>query len=235
MPELSPAVTAQISLRDVSVRLDGHQILTDVSFDISARRIAVVGANGSGKSTCARLLNGLVTAASGSVHVHGIDVAAATAEARKRVGFVFSSPDAQILMPTVAEDVALSLKGSGRDRVEIARRVTETLEAFDLADHADAAAYSLSGGQKQLLALASVLVREPELVVADEPTTLLDRGNTRRIADIFIEELPMQTVIVTHDLDLARRCDVAVLFDGGRVRAVDDADAVIDSYERMFA
>lgn len=232
-PESLPKVAAQIWLRDVSVRLDGHQILTDVSLDVSARRIAVVGANGSGKSTFARLLNGLVTAASGSVNVHGIDVAAAIAAARKRVGFVFSSPDAQILMPTVAEDVALSLKG-GRDRGEIARRVTETLEAYGLADHADASAYSLSGGQKQLLALASVLVREPALVVADEPTTLLDRGNARRIGNILIDELPMQTVIVTHDLDLARRCDVAVLFDGGRVRAVDDADAVIDSYERMF-
>lgn len=226
---------ARIALRDVSVTLEGHQILSDVCIDVSAKRIAVIGANGSGKSTFARLLNGLVTAASGSVHVHGIDVAAATAEARKRVGFVFSSPDAQILMPTVAEDVALSLKGSGRDRTEIARIVIETLEAFGLADHADAAAYSLSGGQKQLLALASVLVRGPELVVADEPTTLLDRGNAKRIGDILIDELSMQTVIVTHDLELARRCDVAILFGGGRVRAIDDAGAVVGSYERMFA
>jgi len=233
--ERSPAESRQLSLRDVSVDLDGHQILTNVSLDVSARRIAVVGANGSGKSTFARLLNALVRATSGSVRVHGVDVAAAAAEARKRVGFVFSSPDAQILMPTVAEDVALSLQGSGRDRAEIARCVNETLEAYGLAEHADAAAYSLSGGQKQLLALASVLVRKPELVVADEPTTLLDRGNARRIGNILIDELPMQTVIVTHDLELARRCDVAILFDSGRVRAVDDADAVVDSYERMFA
>lgn len=233
-PECSPVAT-QISLRDVSVVLDGHQILTDVSLELNDRRIAVIGANGSGKSTFARLLNGLVRPAVGSVHVHGIDMAAAVAEARKRVGFVFSSPDAQILMPTVAEDVALSLKGSGRDRAETAQLVGKTLAAYGLADHADAAAHSLSGGQKQLLALASVLVREPKLVVADEPTTLLDRGNAKRIGNVLIDELPMQTVIVTHDLELARRCDIAILFDGGRVQAVDDADAVIDSYERMFA
>jgi len=71
--------------------------------------------------------------------------------------------------------------------------------------------------------------------VADEPTTLLDRGNAKRIGDILIEQLTMQTVIVTHDLNLARRCDVAILFNRGRVKAVDEAASVIDSYERMFA
>lgn len=233
-PERTSSVSTQIALQDVSVTLDGHQILTDISLDLAAHRIAVIGANGSGKSTFARLFNSLVTPSSGSVQVHGIDVAAAPADARRRVGFVFSSPDAQILMPTVAEDVALSLKGSGLDRAGISERVTATLRTYGLANFADAAAYSLSGGEKQLLALASVLVREPELVVADEPTTLLDRGNARRIGDILIDELPMQTIIVTHDLALARRCDVAILFDGGRVRAVDDAAAVVDSYERMY-
>ena len=233
-PERAAVCSTRINLHDVSVILGGRPILADVSLDLAASRIAVIGANGSGKSTFARLLNGLVAPTAGSVHVHGIDVAAAIVEARRRVGFVFSSPDAQILMPTVAEDVALSLRGSG-DRAEVARRVAQTLQAYGLADHADAPAYSLSGGQKQLLALASVLVREPELVVADEPTTLLDRGNARRIGDLLIEDLPMQTMIVTHDLALARRCEVAVLFDGGRVRAVDDADAVVDSYERMLA
>ncbi len=215
--------------------MDGHRILADVSLCLDHRRIAVIGENGSGKSTFARLLNGLVRPASGSVNVHGIDVTAAPADARRRVGFVFSSPDAQILMPTVAEDVALSLKGSGRDRTETARLVREALDVYGLTEHADAAAYSLSGGQKQLLALASVLVRQPKLVVADEPTTLLDRGNAKRIGDILIEQLTMQTVIVTHDLNLARRCDVAILFNRGRVKAVDEAASVIDSYERMFA
>ncbi|WP_300267070.1 ABC transporter ATP-binding protein [Microbacterium sp.] len=233
-PEHTSSAPARIVLHDVSVTLDARRILEDVSLEVDAHRIAVIGANGSGKSTFARLLNGLVKPSSGSVHVHGVDAVARPAEARHRVGFVFSSPDAQILMPTVAEDVALSLNRSGLDRADVTRRVEQTLAAYGLIEHADAPAYTLSGGQKQLLALASVLVRRPHLLVADEPTTLLDRGNARRVGNILIDELPMQVVIVTHDLELARRCDVAVLFDRGRVQAVGAADEIIGGYERMF-
>ena len=233
-PDHTSSSMTRIVLEDVCVTLDEHRILSDVSLDLTASRIAVIGSNGSGKSTFARLLNALVTPSSGSVNVHGIDVAAAPTEARRRVGFVFASPDAQILMPTVAEDVALSFKKSGLSRDEISQRVDHTLRRYGLAELAEASAYSLSGGEKQLLALASVLVREPQLIVADEPTTLLDRVNARRIGNLLIDELQLQTMIVTHDLALARRCDVAILFEQGRVRAVDDAASVVDSYERLY-
>lgn len=226
---------ATIELDQVSVELDGHRILDDVTVRLAQRRIAVIGANGSGKSTFARLLNGLVTPTSGTVRVHGYDVARDAKRVRALVGFVFTNPDAQILMPTVAEDVRLSLRGSGLGRAETDERVAQLLAAYGLADRADAPAYSLSGGQKQLLALASVLVREPCLVVADEPTTLLDLGNARRIGRLLTDELPMQTVIVTHDLELASRCDVALRFRDGRLDQLGEPAEVIDRYRREFA
>jgi biotin transport system ATP-binding protein len=224
-----------IELENASVELDGRRILDEVSVRLDQHRIAVVGANGSGKSTFARLLDGLVAPTRGTVRVHGFDVVRQLTQLRAEVGFVFTNPDAQILMPTVAEDVRLSLKGSGLDRATIDARVASVLAAYGLAAHADAPAYSLSGGQKQLLALASVLVREPRLVIADEPTTLLDLGNARRIGRLLLEELPAQAVIVTHDLELAARCDVALRFHEGRLTEVGEPTEVVERYRREFA
>jgi biotin transport system ATP-binding protein len=224
-----------IDLESVSVELDGRLVLDEVTVQLDQHRIAVIGANGSGKSTFARLLDGLVAPTRGTARVLGFDVAREAKRMRAEVGFVFTNPDAQILMPTVAEDVRLSLKGSGLDRSTIDARVASVLAAYGLAAHADAPAYSLSGGQKQLLALASVLVREPKLVIADEPTTLLDLGNARRIGTLLIEELPAQLVVVTHDLELAARCDIALRFHEGRLVELGDPAAVVERYQREFA
>ena len=221
--------TRHIALEGVSVERDGRTVLSEVSIGLDAARIAVVGANGSGKSTFARLLNGLVAPTAGRVSVHGLDVQKEIREVRRRVGFVFTDPQAQILMPTPAEDLALSIRGVSRAETE--RRVREALAAHGLQDHADVPASALSGGQKQMLALASVLVTRPALVVADEPTTLLDLRNARRIGDLLLAQ-DAQVVIVTHDLELAARCDEAVLFADGRVIAIDEPDAVIAHYRR---
>jgi biotin transport system ATP-binding protein len=210
-------------------------VLDEVTVQLDQHRIAVIGANGSGRSTFARVLDGLVAPTRGTARVLGFDVAREAKRMRAEVGFVFTNPDAQILMPTVAEDVRLSLKGSALDRSTIDARVTSVLAAYGLAAHADAPAYSLSGGQKQLLALASVLVREPKLVIADEPTTLLDLGNARRIGALLIEELPAQLVVVTHDLELAARCDIALRFHEGRLVELGEPAAVVERYQREFA
>lgn len=224
-----------IAFEDVGVVLDGRRILEDVTVRLDQRRIAVIGANGSGKSTFARLIDGLVRPTHGTVTVDGLDVERQLKQVRARVGFVFTNPDAQILMPTVAEDVRLSLRGSGLDRATIDARVASVLGAYGLLDHADAPAYGLSGGQKQLLALASVLVREPRVVIADEPTTLLDLGNARRIGDLLVDGLDAQVMIVTHDLELAARCDVALRFHAGRLAEVGEPAEVVHRYRREFA
>ncbi|MFC5501611.1 energy-coupling factor ABC transporter ATP-binding protein [Lysinimonas soli] len=224
-----------IELSGVSVDLGGKPVLRGIDVRLDQRRIAVIGANGSGKSTFARLLNGLVSPSRGEVRVHGLDVAREPKRVRRMVGFVFTNPDAQIIMPTVAEDVAFSLRGRGLSRSEVTRRTEEVLGAYGLSDLGEAPAHSLSGGQKQLLALASVLVGEPALVVADEPTTLLDLGNARRVAGLLIDELAAQTVIVTHDLDLAARCDVALRFEDGRLVSVGEPAHVIAEYRAVNA
>ncbi|MFT4234014.1 MAG: ABC transporter ATP-binding protein [Microbacterium sp.] len=224
-----------IRLEAVGVDVDGTTILDDVTADLDVRRIAVIGANGSGKSTFARVLAGLIPATRGTVSVHGIDPQREKRAIRDLIGFVFTNPDAQILMPTVAEDVALSLRGAGLSKAETADRVRAELSRFGLADHADQSAYSLSGGQKQLLALVSVLIRRPRLVIADEPTTLLDLGNARRMAELLLSDVDAQLVVLTHDLDLAARCDVALRFDAGRLVAVGEPAGVIDEYRASCA
>lgn len=221
---------AGIVFEGVGVQRRDVPVLQGVSIRLAAHRTAVVGANGSGKSTLVRLLNGLMRADSGRVSVHGIDPARQPREARAVVGFVFTNPEAQIVMPTVEEDVAFSLRGR-LPRAQVGPRVADTLASYGLGHLASRAAQELSGGEKQLLALASVLVTEPQVLVADEPTTLLDARNARRVGDLLLG-LPQRLVLVTHDLRLARRCDEAVLVDGGRVVALGFAGEVVDRYER---
>jgi len=216
----------------VGVEVDGAVLLQDVTLRLTAGRTAVIGANGSGKSTFARLLNGLRTPTSGGLRVHGLDPVRDARSLRRHVGFVFTNPEAQILMPTAAEDIALSLRDL--PRAERDARVTQLLERHGLADRADVPASALSGGQRQLLAIASVLATEPGLLVADEPTTLLDLRNARRIGDLLMG-LDVPLVLVTHDLELAARCDEAVLFADGRMTAVGDPEAVIAEYRASCA
>lgn len=212
-----------IALTDATVRAPGPEgdvtILRPTTLTLTERRIALIGANGSGKSTLARLLNGLIEPSEGSVKVDGLDTRTEGAAVRRTVGFLFTDPAAQLVMPTVAEDIALSLRRQKLSKAERRARTEQLLAEFGLADKADVSVHSLSGGQRQLLALLSVLAAEPEILVADEPTTLLDLRNTRRIADLLFS-LRQQLVLVTHDLDLAARCE--------RVLVVDDACVVFD-------
>ncbi|MDO8337682.1 MAG: energy-coupling factor ABC transporter ATP-binding protein [Microcella sp.] len=231
---MTPAATPHAIVVDaVSVERNGVRVLESVTTTVDAHRVAVIGANGSGKSTFARLLNGLITPSSGSVRVAGLDPARQARKVRELVAFLFTNPESQIIMPTVAEDVAFSLRGSGLPREEVSRRVIGILSDYGLDGLADRSAHELSGGQKQLLALCSGLVREPQILVADEPTTLLDAANTRRVSDALVA-LPQRLVVVTHDLVLAARCDTALLFDRGRLIAQGDPAEVVARYEREF-
>jgi biotin transport system ATP-binding protein len=205
-----------IELDGVTHRFGDRIVLRDLTMQLPEHRIGVIGSNGSGKSTFARLLNGLVVPTRGRVVVAGHDTRREGAAVRRRVGFVFTDPDAQIVMPTVGEDVAFSLRRLGLSAPERDRRVVEVLTRFGLADRADEPAHLLSGGQKQLLALAAVLVTGPEVLVCDEPTTLLDLRNTERVAGL-LADLPQQVVLVTHHLDLLDTFERVLVIDDGRV------------------
>ncbi|HEY6801258.1 MAG TPA: ABC transporter ATP-binding protein [Agromyces sp.] len=209
---------SEIVFEHVTHRYDGDDVLTDVSLALTERRIGIVGANGSGKSTLARLINGLVHPTAGRVLVDGLDVARNGREVRRRVGFVFTNPDNQIVMPTVREDVAFSLRRLKLDATDATARVDRTLERFGLTELADRPAHRLSGGQKQLLALAAVLVAEPAVLVADEPTTLLDARNADLVERHFAA-LDEQVILVTHRLDSVESFDRVLVVEEGRIVA----------------
>jgi biotin transport system ATP-binding protein len=137
-----------IEARDVSHRYGDRVVLRDVDVRITEQRVGVVGANGSGKSTFARLVNGLVLPTAGRVRVDGLDTRTDGRAVRRRVGFCFTDPDAQIVMPTVAEDVAFGLRRRGLSRAQSRTRVRDALAAYGLTEHADHPAHLLSGGQK---------------------------------------------------------------------------------------
>jgi biotin transport system ATP-binding protein len=224
---------SEIALQRVSVRVPTHDgdllVLHETSLRLTEQRIALVGPNGSGKSTLARLLNGLVTPSTGRVLVDGLDVARSGRVVRRRVGFMFTDPAAQLVMPTAREDVALSLRRTVPDKQERLAAADAVLADFGLGGFGDRSVHGLSGGERQLLALAGVLATGPSVLVADEPTTLLDLGNSRRIGDLLLS-LPQQVVLVTHDLELASRCDRALLVRDGRVEQDGAADDVISRY-----
>lgn len=223
-----------IEIDHVTHAYDARRVLEDVTVCLDEARIGVVGANGSGKSTLARLLNGLVLPTAGEVRLDGLATAQNARAIRRRVGFCFTDPDAQIVMPTVGEDVVFGLRRSKLGQAEVAARVTAALHTFGLDGHADHPTHLLSGGQKQLLALASVIVTEPDLLVLDEPTTLLDLRNTRRIIRL-IEALPQQVVLVTHDLDLVDGFDRVLVMDQGRVVADGAPAEALAHYVRLMS
>ena len=217
-----------ISLTNVTVTFDGNPVLREVTFSSSAKSIAVIGSNGSGKSTFARLLNGLVNPTSGQVLVQG------NLPDTKKASFLFSNPDLQIVMPTVFEDVAYTLSGQKLTAEELRSRVQEALELVGLEDLEPANCHDLSSGQKQLLALASAAVRKPQILIADEPTNLLDLANARRIAKLLRTIPSDQLVLITHDLELAQTCDEAIWFEGGRVKQVGKPSELVDAYRKFF-
>lgn len=226
MPQIEITdVTVTAPLPDGGVRV----LLEQTTLTLSERRIGVIGANGSGKSTLVRLLNGLVEPTAGRVVVDGLDVAREGAAVRRLVGFCFTDPAAQLVMPTCVEDVELSLRRTERHSGRRRERALDVLRRFGLEDHAHDSVHSLSGGQRQLVALAGVLAVSPSIVVADEPTTLLDLVNTRLVSNLLFS-LDQQLVLVTHDLDLARRCDRVLVIADGAVRFDGDSEAAVASY-----
>jgi biotin transport system ATP-binding protein len=218
-----------IALDGVDVAYDERRVLRSVTLELTERRIGVIGANGSGKSTFLRLLNGLVLPTAGTVTVRGLDTRKSGRDVRRLVGFVFQDPDLQIVMPTVAEDVAFGLKHHGVARADLDGRVDGVLARFGLTALRDRPAHLLSGGEKQLLAIASVTAVRPGIVVFDEPTTALDLRNQRHIWSV-IGELEQQVVLATHDLDALAGFDRVLVFDAGQVVADTTPTEAVATY-----
>lgn len=223
-----------IRFENVSVQFDQRRVLENIDLALGEKRIGIIGANGSGKSTFVRLLNGLQSATSGRVLVDDLDPAKDGRKVRRHVGFVFQNPDNQIVYPVVEEDLAFGLKALKLPRDEINHRIDEILARYDLSDFKTHPSHLLSGGQKQLLAISGVLVMAPRYIVFDEPTTLLDLRNRNRV-ERAIADLDQTVITVSHDLDLIADYDRVLVIENGRI-AVDDRPAIaIARYREMMA
>lgn len=229
-----------ISVDRLTVTATGHEgdvtLLHGVTTQLTAKTTAIIGENGSGKSTLAKVIGGLLPPASGAVTVNGLDVVRDARRLRRDTGFIIANAAAQVIMPTVREDVALTLRGRGVNRREIDTQVDLALAEHGLTELADRSCLSLSSGQLQRLALCSVLVGRPRVVIADEPSSMLDARHHRLVSRrLFAQPAETQLVLITHDLDLARRCEEAVWIHQGQVQEHGRPDTVIENYLAMIS
>lgn len=227
-------MTAAESIRLTGVRVEAAErcLLEVPELELREQRVGLIGVNGSGKSTLLRCLNGLVTPVAGRVEVDGLDVARAPREVRRRVGFVFQDADAQILMPTIGEEMAIGLKARGLDRREREARAAEALARFGLAGMEARSAHLLSGGEKRRLALAAITALRPDILLLDEPTSMLDLPGRRRLQRL-LAPLPQRLLLATHDLALLEGFDRVLVLDQGRIQADTTPGAAFEAYHAL--
>lgn len=220
-----------IEFKAVTLERSGRTVLKDLNLSLAEHRIGIIGDNGAGKSSLARLINGLLTPSVGEVWVDGLNIARRLASVRQEIAFVFQNPDNQIVFPVVDEDLAFGLKGILPIAQDRQVRVMEVLASLDMQQLAKRPVAQLSGGQKQLVSLAGALCRSPKLMVLDEPTSQLDLRYRNRLLQI-LSELPQQAIVLTHDLAMLETFDRVLVVDKGHV--VHDATpaVAIAWYER---
>lgn len=225
-----------IVFEGVCVEVPQRTILHPTSIELGNHRIAVIGANGSGKSTFLKLINGLVQPTYGHVTVSGLDTIDQARQVRGLVGFAFAAPEAQLIMPTVSEDLEVSLAvARRRNKIGPANSVdlAGVLTAFGLSGYSNSPVLSLSGGQKQLLALAGVVVARPQIILCDEPTTRLDLV-WRRTMIAKLLNVEQQVILATHDLELAQQCQRAIVIDEGWVVFDGPPDHAVAFYRDLM-
>jgi cobalt/nickel transport system ATP-binding protein len=224
-----------IDIRNVSGVYPGSgegQVLHEVSFAVDAgARVALIGANGAGKSTLLLTLAGILTPHEGTITINGITLTKKTLSAvRRAVGLIFQNPDDQLFMSTVLDDVVFGplnyIDAANLTRAEAALRkktvyadALSTLALLGIASLKDKMPHKLSGGEKRLAALASVLVMQPDILLMDEPSAFLD-PRARRLLIAELQRLPQTLIVATHDIDMARTlCPRSIILSKGRIRA----------------
>jgi cobalt/nickel transport system ATP-binding protein len=236
-----------LDVRHVSYSYLGRfPALDDVSLTVKAgEKVALLGANGCGKSTLLKILDGLLFPEAGTYRAFGADVTENHLEDeqfnrgfRSRMGFVFQNSDAQVFSPTVREEIAFGPLSMGLDRDAVVARVDDTLQMLDIATLAERAPYQLSGGEKKKVAIASVLVMNPEVLLFDEPTAALDPRTQQWLIELTIElgHAGKTVVLATHDLAalelLADRC--VVFGEDHRIVAAGAPGQILDDRELLL-
>lgn len=205
-----------IRFSDCSVKFKAHVALHPFSLSLAERRIGIVGLNGSGKTTFAKLINGLVKPSTGTVSLDGLDTVKDAGAVLKRAGFIFQNPAQQLIMPQVREDIVFGLKAHGCDAAEAARRAEAALARFGISGLGERRVHELSGGELQLAAIASVTATGPDVLIFDEPVNQLDLKNRARVVEA-IRALSENAIVISHDLPLVEDFDRVLVFHEGRI------------------
>ena len=217
----------------------GRNVIDDLSLSINKGEfVAIIGHNGSGKSTVAKQLNAMLTPTSGKVYVDGMDTSDEnlTYDIRRKVGLVLQNPDNQLVASIVEEDVAFGPENIGIAPKEIRERVDFALKAVDMYEHRLKAPHKLSGGQKQRVAIAGIIAMQPDCIVLDEPTAMLDpkgRAEVLRTITKLNKENGITVVMITHYMEEAVEADRVFVIDKGKLLTQGTPDEVFSQVELM--
>ncbi|MFV0465498.1 MAG: energy-coupling factor ABC transporter ATP-binding protein [Lachnospiraceae bacterium] len=211
----------------------GHLILKDISISVKqGESVGVIGANGKGKSTLLRLLTGIHMAASGSIYIDGIRVEKSSLkQIRRRTGYMFQDSENQLFMSRVEEDVAFGPKNQGMTGIQLQNRIDMALDTVGASYLYGKQIYKLSGGEKKMIAIASILSMEPSILLLDEPTIALDPRNRKNLIAV-LNAMPRLKVIASHDLDMILdTCERCIVLDDGRVAYDGSTQAIMRNEE----
>ena len=217
-----------IEFQNVSFSYGDVPVVENLSFTIQkGETVGLIGANGAGKSTIMKLMLGLLSG-SGEIKVDGLPVCRDNlAEIRKKIGFVLQDSDNQMFMPTVYEDMIFGPRNYGLSKEETEKRVDTVLTQLGLQDLKYRHNHKISGGEKRMAAIATILAMEPEMILMDEPSTALDPVNRRTVINT-INRLPQTKLIASHDLDMILdTCQRVILLSHGTIVADGDAETIL--------
>lgn len=198
---------------------EGKKVLSDINIHMEGTEtVGLIGANGAGKSTLLKLLVGLLSGHQGQIQVNGMEVEKTQLpKIREKMGYVFQDADSQLFLSTVYEDVAFGPRNYGYSRQEVEKRVMDALTQVHMEELKDRQIYRMSGGQKKLASIATILAMKPEILLLDEPSVALDPRNRRNLIHI-IQELRGLKIIASHDLDMILdTCDRVILLSDGKI------------------
>ncbi|MDO4960936.1 MAG: ABC transporter ATP-binding protein [Eubacteriales bacterium] len=225
-----------LKLENVTFSYNKDRVILD-NINILAgpgENIGLIGANGAGKTTLLKLLVGLLYGYGGRISVSGIEVIGKNyAEIRKRIGYVFQDSDSQLFMTTVYEDIAFGPRNYGLSETEVKRSVSKAMELTGCSHLKDRQIHKLSGGEKKIAAIATVLAMDPQIIIMDEPSNSLDPKNRRNLINV-LNSLGCTKLIASHDLDMIwDTCERVILLSNGKILADGPAKEVL-SDERLL-
>ena len=222
-----------INCKNVSFSYEKSKVIDNISFEIEkSENVGIIGANGSGKTTLFKLLLGLENTTEGIIKIDNLEVKKGNLnEIRSKMGYLFQDSDNQLFMNTVEDEISFALYNYDIEENEIKNRVNYTLEKLDIKELKDRKIINLSGGEKKLVAIASIIAMKPEILLLDEPTNALD-PKYRRIIIKILNDINCTKIIASHDLDMiSKTCSRVIFIHKGKVIKIGNSKEVLSDEE----